>query len=285
MSSQGMEVDFWLCSKCTFHNGMEAAKCEMCQVPKPPTPAPSPPPPVTDTDMEGKMDKVVPKPNFAIAAGVIFKNELKEYKGVIQLAIPSFLKELVDLVCTFLVFEFQPTMVIDVCDTVNKWYESTIRDVRADKVMVHYNGWASSWDEWIPVDSERLAPVNTHTSGPRRGRSEAAGAAGAAGATAVATAGAGAAGAAAGAAVVAGAAAGAAAAETGGAGAVMWKWTSLASLEETDRAPPANEPDEQTRTERIAQLANMGFDVDACTAALRHTGWNLERAAARLTDG
>ena len=31
-------------------------------------------------------------------------------------------------------------------------------------VYVHYNGWPSRWDEWIPVDSPRLAPFRTRTS-------------------------------------------------------------------------------------------------------------------------
>lgn len=31
--------------------------------------------------------------------------------------------------------------IIDAQDTVGKWYESTIRDVKDDRIFVHYNGW------------------------------------------------------------------------------------------------------------------------------------------------
>lgn len=56
--------------------------------------------------------------------------------------------------------------VIDALDTANKWYESTIRDVKPDKILVHYEGWESRWDAWIDRDSPNLAPKNTHTTGP-----------------------------------------------------------------------------------------------------------------------
>lgn len=55
---------------------------------------------------------------------------------------------------------------IDAQDAQGKWYESTVRMVKEGKVCIHFNGWASNWDEWVPVDSERLAPKNTHTTGP-----------------------------------------------------------------------------------------------------------------------
>lgn len=47
------------------------------------------------------------------------------------------------------------------------WYESTVVGVNWDekKVKVHYKGWAERWDEWLPMDSDRLARQNTHTTG------------------------------------------------------------------------------------------------------------------------
>ena len=37
--------------------------------------------------------------------------------------------------------------VIDCLDTVKKWYESTVRDVKEDKIFVHFNQWPTQWDE------------------------------------------------------------------------------------------------------------------------------------------
>lgn len=40
-------------------------------------------------------------------------------------------------------------------DTVNKWLEATVYAIHDDFVMVHYNGWPSTWDEWIHRVVER----------------------------------------------------------------------------------------------------------------------------------
>lgn len=54
---------------------------------------------------------------------------------------------------------------VDVKDTVNQWLEATILDINEPdgQVYVHYNGWPSRWDEWISVDSARLAPFRSRT--------------------------------------------------------------------------------------------------------------------------
>eukprot|EP00475_Leptophrys_vorax_P028481 TRINITY_DN4121_c0_g1_i1.p1 TRINITY_DN4121_c0_g1~~TRINITY_DN4121_c0_g1_i1.p1 ORF type:complete len:912 (-),score=279.12 TRINITY_DN4121_c0_g1_i1:98-2833(-) len=56
--------------------------------------------------------------------------------------------------------------LVDALDKTNKWYESKVLDVKENEVFIHYNGWADRWDEWIPKDSDRLAQVHTHTTGP-----------------------------------------------------------------------------------------------------------------------
>jgi ubiquitin carboxyl-terminal hydrolase 4/11/15 len=62
--------------------------------------------------------------------------------------------------------DFRIGDLVDAMDKMNRWYESTVRDVKEEKVFIHYNNWPSKWDEWIPKDSERLAEVHTHTAGP-----------------------------------------------------------------------------------------------------------------------
>lgn len=57
--------------------------------------------------------------------------------------------------------------VIDAKDTEGKWYESRVVDVKEDKILIHFNGWASKWDAWFDKnDEDKLAPKNTHTTGP-----------------------------------------------------------------------------------------------------------------------
>lgn len=35
--------------------------------------------------------------------------------------------------------------------------------MRENAVLVHYNGWNARWDEWLPMESPRIAPFRTHT--------------------------------------------------------------------------------------------------------------------------
>ena len=54
---------------------------------------------------------------------------------------------------------------LDVKDTVNQWLEATVLEMNEEQgyVFVHYNGWPSRWDEWISVESPRIAPFRTRT--------------------------------------------------------------------------------------------------------------------------
>lgn len=55
---------------------------------------------------------------------------------------------------------------VDVKDTVNQWLEATIMNINLDRctIFVHYNGWPQRWDEWISIDSPRIAPFRSRTS-------------------------------------------------------------------------------------------------------------------------
>jgi hypothetical protein len=55
---------------------------------------------------------------------------------------------------------------IDARDKTNKWYFSTVLAVRENEILVHFEGWASKWDEWLPIGSERIAPTFTHSNRP-----------------------------------------------------------------------------------------------------------------------
>ena len=52
---------------------------------------------------------------------------------------------------------------IDAKDTIDQWLEAQITKLKGNKAFVHYNGWGSRWDEWIDLDSPRLAMFRTHT--------------------------------------------------------------------------------------------------------------------------
>lgn len=58
--------------------------------------------------------------------------------------------------------DFAAGDLVDCFDTAQKWYLSTVLDVRPDAVLIHFNGWPPNWDEWIARTSPRLARRGAH---------------------------------------------------------------------------------------------------------------------------
>eukprot|EP00475_Leptophrys_vorax_P021286 TRINITY_DN28_c0_g1_i1.p1 TRINITY_DN28_c0_g1~~TRINITY_DN28_c0_g1_i1.p1 ORF type:complete len:571 (+),score=130.99 TRINITY_DN28_c0_g1_i1:91-1713(+) len=54
---------------------------------------------------------------------------------------------------------------IDVQDSDSKWYEAQIiqLDASRDSVLVHFKGYHSKFDIWLPIHSNRIKPLHTHT--------------------------------------------------------------------------------------------------------------------------
>jgi len=52
---------------------------------------------------------------------------------------------------------------VDVKDTIDQWLEAQIAKISDSKAFIHYNGWGSRWDEWIDLNSPRIAMFRTHT--------------------------------------------------------------------------------------------------------------------------
>lgn len=47
---------------------------------------------------------------------------------------------------------------MDALDTAGVWMKGTIMERDGRRVFIHYFGWPARWDEWIDVQSSRLAP-------------------------------------------------------------------------------------------------------------------------------
>jgi len=59
---------------------------------------------------------------------------------------------------------------VDVKDTINQWVfhyfsnseylfklEAQVINIRDNQAFIHYNGWGTRWDEWIDMNSPRIA--------------------------------------------------------------------------------------------------------------------------------
>jgi hypothetical protein len=51
------------------------------------------------------------------------------------------------------------------CKDNNKWRSATVIGARADELHIHFDGWDSRWDEWVPRRARRLQPHNSQTGG------------------------------------------------------------------------------------------------------------------------
>lgn len=53
---------------------------------------------------------------------------------------------------------------VDVLEPISgSWQTAVIARIAGDRCMIHYDGWSSSWDEWVPLDSFRLCALGAHT--------------------------------------------------------------------------------------------------------------------------
>eukprot|EP00475_Leptophrys_vorax_P012893 TRINITY_DN1925_c1_g1_i1.p1 TRINITY_DN1925_c1_g1~~TRINITY_DN1925_c1_g1_i1.p1 ORF type:complete len:752 (-),score=200.58 TRINITY_DN1925_c1_g1_i1:1218-3446(-) len=52
--------------------------------------------------------------------------------------------------------------MVDVLDLKEKWYPAYILAIREERYHIHFQGWASKWDEWIGMAEKRIAPLNSH---------------------------------------------------------------------------------------------------------------------------
>jgi len=52
---------------------------------------------------------------------------------------------------------------VDVKDTIDQWLEAQVINIREGQAFIHYNGWGTRWDEWIDMNSPRIALFRTHT--------------------------------------------------------------------------------------------------------------------------
>lgn len=54
-------------------------------------------------------------------------------------------------------------MKVDTVDSDGVWYPGIVREIRGNEVLIHYQGWADKWDEWIFKDSGYIAPLHMFT--------------------------------------------------------------------------------------------------------------------------
>jgi len=59
---------------------------------------------------------------------------------------------------------FRTGQWVDCCDTCGKWCEARIQLATGGRLLITYDGWRTIWDEWLPKQSQRVAPFGIFTS-------------------------------------------------------------------------------------------------------------------------
>ena len=52
---------------------------------------------------------------------------------------------------------------IDAKDTMGDWLEAQVMEIANGKLLIHYNGWCSRWDEWVDPACDRVSLFRSHT--------------------------------------------------------------------------------------------------------------------------
>jgi len=73
--------------------------------------------------------------------------------------------DVVSLILSYCVEAFTIGQLVDVLDPIDKWCIASIVEVDQKRMVtkVHYVGWEPKYDEWIPLQSERIVAAFTHT--------------------------------------------------------------------------------------------------------------------------
>jgi hypothetical protein len=80
--------------------------------------------------------------------------------------IPKFYEVVSELVCEYWKPVLQIPCTLDVCDERGEWIAATALHQSGDYVAIHYNGFTCKYDDWIHMNSFRLAPYWTYTGFP-----------------------------------------------------------------------------------------------------------------------
>lgn len=92
------------------------------------------------------------------------QNQISLKQLLLGLSNPDLVKHrLVSLPYDFSERKLELGQWIDAKDTIDQWLEAEITDIRENEIFIHYNGWGRRWDEWIDMNSQRLAPFRTYT--------------------------------------------------------------------------------------------------------------------------
>eukprot|EP00475_Leptophrys_vorax_P031645 TRINITY_DN4799_c0_g1_i1.p1 TRINITY_DN4799_c0_g1~~TRINITY_DN4799_c0_g1_i1.p1 ORF type:complete len:251 (-),score=52.34 TRINITY_DN4799_c0_g1_i1:79-795(-) len=174
------DVIQWSCKGCTFIQDAVPGnyRCAVCDtdhsedpdilaiVPPPAAPQPKPSAPAAS---EPVVPPCAPEECKEFPSRPYGRDYMcKYYRHNLSKSLPQDLQVPNDVV-NFIVHYVEEVFVIgdkiEAIDKMAKWYVATILDIKDEKVFIHWDGWPKKWDEWIPLASDRIAPMLTNTNG------------------------------------------------------------------------------------------------------------------------
>ena len=140
----------WECTNCSYSNRLlygiwNCAQCDLYN------------PEVRQMPQYKQLPAPLTKPRNRFQDMTI-QETIQYYRDCILISEIDLPDVIVDLVIPYIQQTIGVGCLFDACDRLNQWAVSVIRDVLDDKVLVHYVGWDSKYDDWISISSERLRP-------------------------------------------------------------------------------------------------------------------------------
>jgi hypothetical protein len=144
----------WRCSLCSHSNILEdnVFHCALCDSFQPRDPAPHPE--FTDLSICSV---------FPLTGTKEFRNSYYNHHLKLQL-VHTLPIEIINEISDYLSCVFEQGEFVDVC-YAKVWYAAEIKEIKNQKALVQYQGWNQRWNEWIPLDSNRIQPYRAKSVG------------------------------------------------------------------------------------------------------------------------
>ena len=88
---------------------------------------------------------------------------LQYYASALQESSNKVPSEINSIIVSFLVLPIGIGSLVDVKDKVDKWYAGVVLDIDDNSCLIHFAAWSRNWNEWLPMNGERIRAPMTHT--------------------------------------------------------------------------------------------------------------------------
>ena len=102
-------------------------------------------------------------PPEPLSARMTIDELLQYYASALQESSNKVPSEINSIIVSFLVLPIGIGSLVDVKDKLDKWYAGVVLDIKDNTCLIHFAAWKRKWDEWVPMNCERIRAPMTRT--------------------------------------------------------------------------------------------------------------------------